>query len=215
MEWDHKYKLVLLGDTAVGKSNLLMRFTQNKFNPLKSTIGLEFATKHVTIKDEHDNPVIIKAQVWDTAGAERYRALSNSYYRDAQGALLVFDITEDKHTTFENIKRWLQDLRQNSGTDTTVIIVGNKIDLHSPADSDGVDVGEYSQRKVPTEDAQTLADSLRCRYAETSALDGRGVNETFLALIQDVFALNSDNLSSDEESRRTLDSQTTDKDRCC
>ena len=169
MEWDHKYKLVLLGDAAVGKSNLLMRFTQNKFNPLKSTIGLEFATKHVTIKDEHDNPVTIKAQVWDTAGAERYRALSNSYYRDAQGALLVFDITENMHTTFENIKKWLQDLRQNSGTDTTVIIVGNKIDLHSPVDCDGAE--EHSLRKVPTEDAQTLADSLRQYFFEPPTYD--------------------------------------------
>lgn len=101
-EYDYLFKIVLIGDSGVGKSNLLSRFTKNEFNlESKATIGVEFAAKSISL----DNGQLVKAQIWDTAGQERYRAITNTYYRGAVGALLVYDITKSK--TFESVERWL------------------------------------------------------------------------------------------------------------
>ncbi|CAN1283544.1 Ras-related protein RABA1c [Linum perenne] len=106
-DYDYLFKVVLIGDSGVGKSNLLSRFTRNEFSlESKSTIGVEFATRSLTVDSK-----VIKAQIWDTAGQERYRAITSAYYRGAVGALLVYDVT--RHATFEN----------------TVMLVGNKSDL--------------------------------------------------------------------------------------
>lgn len=104
----NKIAVVLIGDSNVGKSNLLMRFTRNEFNlESKSTIGVEFATKTVPVGGK-----TIKAQIWDTAGQERYRAITSAYYRGAVGALLVYDIS--KRATYENVERWLEELRDHA-----------------------------------------------------------------------------------------------------
>jgi len=104
-EYDFLFKIVLIGDSGVGKSNLLSRFTRNEFNlESKSTIGVEFATKSITTENK-----TIKAQIWDTAGQERYRAITSAYYRGAVGALLVYDIA--KRTSYDNVSRWLKELR--------------------------------------------------------------------------------------------------------
>merc|ERR1711959_508832 len=104
-EYDYLFKVVIIGDSGVGKSNLLSRFTRNEFNlESKSTIGVEFATRSIQVDTK-----TIKAQIWDTAGQERYRAITSAYYRGAVGALLVYDIS--KHQTYENVTRWLKDLR--------------------------------------------------------------------------------------------------------
>ena len=101
-EYDYLFKVVLIGDSGVGKSNLLSRFTRNEFNiDSKSTIGVEFATKSIEVEGK-----TIKAQIWDTAGQERYRAITSAYYRGAVGALLVYSI--EKHSSFENVERWLK-----------------------------------------------------------------------------------------------------------
>jgi len=101
-DYDYLFKVVIIGDSGVGKSNLLSRFTRNEFHlDSKSTIGVEFATRSI----QHDGK-IIKAQIWDTAGQERYRAITSAYYRGAVGALLVYDIS--KRLTFENVERWLK-----------------------------------------------------------------------------------------------------------
>lgn len=119
----HTHIVVLIGDSGVGKTNLLSRFTRNEFNPdSKSTIGVEFAARTVKLDKRS-----IKAQIWDTAGQERYRAITSSYYRGAVGALLVYDITSP--TTFENVDRWLTELRQHADPDIVVLLVGNKSDL--------------------------------------------------------------------------------------
>jgi len=107
-EYDYLFKVVLIGDSGVGKSNLLSRFTRNEFSlDSKSTIGVEFATKSIVAEGK-----TIKAQIWDTAGQERYRAITSAYYRGAVGALLVYDIS--KHATFENVERWLKELRDHA-----------------------------------------------------------------------------------------------------
>uniref|UniRef100_A0A3P8XA55 Ras-related protein Rab-25 n=1 Tax=Esox lucius TaxID=8010 RepID=A0A3P8XA55_ESOLU len=115
--------MVLIGDSGVGKSNLLSRFTRNEFNlESKSTIGVEFATRSIQVDGK-----TVKAQIWDTAGQERYRAITSAYYRGAVGALLVYDIA--KHLTYENVERWLKELRDHADSNIVIMLVGNKSDL--------------------------------------------------------------------------------------
>ena len=130
--------MVLIGDSGVGKSNLLSRFTRNEFNlDSKSTIGVEFATRSISVDGK-----TIKAQIWDTAGQERYRAITSAYYRGAVGALLVYDIS--KHPTYENVTRWLKELRDHADANIVIMLVGNKSDLRH-------------LRAVPTEEAKQFA----------------------------------------------------------
>ncbi|KAH0870851.1 hypothetical protein HID58_077873 [Brassica napus] len=127
-DYDYLFKLVLIGDSGVGKSNLLSRFTRNEFSiESKSTIGVEFATRSVHVDEK-----TIKAQLWDTAGQERYRAITSAYYRGAVGALLVYDIT--RHVTFENVERWLKELRDHTDASVVIMLVGNKADLRQTID---------------------------------------------------------------------------------
>ncbi len=136
-------QIALVGDSGVGKSNLLSRFTRDAFTTdEKSTIGVEFATRIVRMEDGKH----VKAQIWDTAGQERYRAITTAYYRGAFGALLVYDVT--KSVTFENIPRWLRELRIYSSSNIVLVLVGNKTDLvdESP-----------SSRQVSTADAEAFA----------------------------------------------------------
>ena len=132
------FSVVLIGDSGVGKSNLLSRFTRNEFNlDSKSTIGVEFATRSIQVDTK-----TIKAQIWDTAGQERYRAITSAYYRGAVGALLVYDIS--KHQTYDNVTRWLKELRDHADSNIVIMLVGNKSDLRH-------------LRAVPTEEAKQFA----------------------------------------------------------
>ncbi len=118
------FKIVLVGDSGVGKTNLLTRFSKNEFSlESKTTIGVEFATKTITTESGH----IIKAQIWDTAGQDRYRAIASSYYKGAVGALLVYDITKTK--SFENVEKWLKELRDHGAENMVTMLIGNKSDL--------------------------------------------------------------------------------------
>jgi Ras-related protein Rab-11A len=173
------HAVVLIGDSGVGKSNLLSRFTRNEFNlDSKSTIGVEFATRSIQVDSK-----TIKAQIWDTAGQERYRAITSAYYRGAVGALLVYDIS--KHQTYENVTRWLKELRDHADANIVILLVGNKSDLRH-------------LRAVPTEEAKSFASKgastvavawLTCAYMdpgenhlsfiETSALDASNVELAF------------------------------------
>ena len=120
------FKIVLIGDSAVSKSQLLLRYTKNQFkNKAASTIGMEFATQQVII----DENTSVRAQIWDTAGQERYRAITNAYYRQAIGVLLVYDIT--KRVSFENLERWLTEVREHADSKVQIILVGNKSDLQN------------------------------------------------------------------------------------
>lgn len=133
--------VILIGDSGVGKSNILSRFTKDEFMlEAKSTIGVEFASRCMQIDDK-----TVKAQIWDTAGQERYRAITSAYYRGALGALLVYDIT--KETSYENIPCWLKELRDNAGKDITVMLVGNKSDRRH-------------ERRVPMEVARQFSSIL-------------------------------------------------------
>jgi len=166
-DYDYLFKLVLIGDSGVGKSNLLSRFTRNEFNlESKSTIGVEFATKSLNIDGK-----VIKAQIWDTAGQERYRAITSAYYRGAVGALLVYDVT--RHTTFENIARWLKELREHTDPNIVVMLLGNKSDLrHLVA--------------VPTEYGKSFSERESLYFMETSALDATNVENAFTEVLSQI-----------------------------
>ncbi|KAL8229607.1 hypothetical protein R6Q57_014507 [Mikania cordata] len=169
-EYDYLFKLVLIGDSGVGKSNLLSRFTRNEFNlETKSTIGVEFATRSLNVDGK-----VIKAQIWDTAGQERYRAITSAYYRGAVGALLVYDVT--RHATFENIERWLKELRDHTDPNIVVMLIGNKSDLrHLLA--------------VSTEDGKTLAEAESLYFMETSALEATNVENAFSEVITQIYRI--------------------------
>lgn len=159
-EYDFLFKVVLIGDSGVGKSNLLSRFTRNEFNlDSKSTIGVEFATRSIQVDSK-----TIKAQIWDTAGQERYRAITSAYYRGAVGALLVYDIS--KHQTYENVTRWLKELRDHADANIVIMLVGNKSDLRH-------------LRAVPTDEAKAFASENHLSFIETSALDASNVELAF------------------------------------
>ncbi|XP_036414501.1 ras-related protein Rab-25b [Colossoma macropomum] len=154
------FKVVLIGESGVGKSNLLSRFTKNEFNhDSRTTIGVEFSTRTVQLEG-----LTIKAQIWDTAGLERYRAITSAYYRGAVGALLVYDIS--KHLTYESAERWLKELYDHADPHIVVMLVGNKSDLSTI-------------RSVPTEDAKDFAEKNGLLFMETSALESTNVETAF------------------------------------
>jgi len=163
-EYDYLFKVVLIGDSGVGKSNLLSRFTRNEFNlESKSTIGVEFATRSIQVDSK-----TIKAQIWDTAGQERFRAITSAYYRGAVGALLVYDLA--KHVTYENVNVWLKELRDHADNNIVVMLVGNKSDLRH-------------LRAVSTEDAKKFAAENNLSFIETSALDSSNVELAFTKIL--------------------------------
>ncbi|XP_047454945.1 RAB11a, member RAS oncogene family, like [Mugil cephalus] len=167
-EYDYLFKVVLIGDSGVGKSNLLSRFTRNEFNlESKSTIGVEFATRSIQVEGK-----TVKAQIWDTAGQERYRAITSAYYRGAVGALLVYDIA--KHLTYENAERWLKELQDHADSNIVIMLVGNKSDLRH-------------LRAVPTDEAKAFAEKHGLSFLETSALDSSNVELAFQTILTAIY----------------------------
>ena len=166
--YDMIFKVVLIGDTSVGKTNILSKYLTNDFDPdSKATVGVEFGTKNFKIEDN-----IVKVQIWDTAGQERYRSITNAYYKGAKGSLLVYDITNPK--TFESIDRWLSDLKVNGDENISVVLLGNKSDLES-------------DRKVTTQQGKEKAEFYKLAFMETSALNGDNIERAFNELITDVY----------------------------
>ncbi|XP_062234103.1 ras-related protein RABA3-like isoform X1 [Phragmites australis] len=185
MEEDYVFKIVVIGDSAVGKTQLLGRFTRDEFCfDSKSTIGIEFQTRTVDIARKR-----VKAQIWDTAGQERYhllfivsccsgaryRAVTSAYYRGALGAMLVYDIT--KRHTFEHAARWVHELRAHADKSIVVMLIGNKADL-------GVDGG----RAVDAGEAAAFAEEQGLFFSEASALSGENVERAFLRLLEEIHA---------------------------
>ncbi|XP_008811658.2 ras-related protein RABA5e [Phoenix dactylifera] len=176
---EYLFKIVIIGDSAVGKSNLLSRYARNEFNiNSKATIGVEFQTQSVDIDGKE-----VKAQIWDTAGQERFRAVTSAYYRGAVGALIVYDIS--RRTTFDSVSRWLQELSTHSDTTVARMLVGNKCDLENI-------------REVSVEDGKSLAEAEGLFFIETSALDSTNVKKAFEIVIGEIYnnisrkVLNSD-----------------------
>eukprot|EP01018_Ginkgo_biloba_P005777 Gb_14978 [translate_table: standard] len=179
---DYLFKIVLIGDSAVGKSNLLARYARNEFYPnSKSTIGVEFQTQTMEIDGKE-----IKAQIWDTAGQERFRAVTSAYYRGAVGALVVYDIS--RRQTFDNISRWLDELHRHSDMSVVTILVGNKSDLKDA-------------REVSIEEGTALAEAQNLCFVETSALDATNVTVAFQTVVKEIYNILSRKVFSCQEQR--------------
>ncbi|KAH6768852.1 RAB GTPase-like protein A5A [Perilla frutescens var. frutescens] len=177
---DYLFKIVLIGDSAVGKSNLLARFARDEFYPnSKSTIGVEFQTQKMVINRKE-----VKAQIWDTAGQERFRAVTSAYYRGAVGALLVYDIS--RRLTFDSVGRWLNELHTHSDMNVVTILVGNKSDL-----KDG--------REVTTAEGKSLAEAQGLFFIETSALDSSNVAAAFQTVVKEIFNILSRKVMQSQE----------------
>lgn len=167
MNYDEKCQLLIIGDSTVGKTSMLTRYVEDKFNSqFLATAGIDFFTK-----DEIFNNKKVRIKVWDTAGQERYKSLTNAFFRNAQGVILVYDV--NKAESFENLKYWLQSINLNLGEKTEIkkIIIGNKIDL---------------QREVSKEEAETFAKENNVKYFEASAKMNKGISESIRYLAEEI-----------------------------
>ena len=158
--YDYLFRYIIVGDMAVGKSCILLQFTDNKFrNQHELTIGVEFGAKTISI-----NGKSVKIQIWDTAGQEAFQAITRTYYKGAIGALLVYDITRKE--TFIHVTKWLEEVRNNSSKTITVILIGNKKDLED-------------KRQVSYEEGEAFAKENGLMFLETSAKTAYNVVESF------------------------------------
>ena len=160
------YKILLLGDSSVGKTCFLMRYSDNTFQEIHmSTIGLDYKLKNVQL----DDGKIVKIQIWDTAGQDRFRSITKNYYKGAHGIILIYDVTSRK--TYENIKNWVSQIKEEVSEKLTIILVGNKID-------------DEKNRKVTTEEGENMAKECGLDFFETSAKSGVNIDSTFNELVK-------------------------------
>ena len=173
IKYEHLYKIIIIGDTSVGKTALLSKYLKGIFqaSPLP-TVGTEFATKIIQIKEGG----YIKAQIWDTAGQEKYKSITYHHYKKSVGGLIVYDIT--KRSTFENVKNWYNDLITLGEKGCIIALVGNKLDL--------VERNER-KREVGKYEAQAYAEDNHMLFFETSAYNGNNLNDIFEELLQTIY----------------------------
>jgi len=162
------YKVILVGDSGVGKTCLLSMYVKGICGPTIPTIAVEFCTKEI----ELDNGTKVKVQLWDTAGQERFKSLAMTYYRKAYGILLLFDVT--KRSSFISCKNYLEEVRLNSDKNCVIYLIGNKIDL-------------LNQRQITKEEAENFAKKENVVYLETSALKNMNVYDVFTSLLNDIY----------------------------
>ena len=166
-KYDYLFKLIIIGDTNTGKSCLLQRFADDLYiNEFISTIGVDFKVKTITINDK-----MIKTQIWDTAGQDRFRSITNSYYRGAHGIIISYDITNKQ--SFVNIERWMRNVKDFVSDNAVKILIGTKSDLEE-------------KRKVSKKELEDLANELDMKYIETSAKDNKNVDELFIIICKEI-----------------------------
>ena len=169
MSEDIVYKVLLLGDSSVGKTCFLLIYCDKSFQDAHlSTIGLDYRLKTLTLKNKKN----VKLQIWDTAGQDRFRAITKNYYKGANGIILIYDVTSLQ--TYENVKNWITQIREEANPNVVIYLVGNKIDI--PEDS----------RAVKTLDGQKISDEYQLPFKEASAKDGKNVNEIFQELVEKI-----------------------------
>lgn len=188
-----QFKLVLLGDSSVGKSSIVHRFVKDTFDELReSTIGAAFLSQTVKIKDGNED-VVIKFEIWDTAGQERYKSLAPMYYRNANAALVVYDVTQPD--SLSKAQSWVQELQNKVGDEELVIyLVGNKVDI--------VEADE-SARKIETEEGAEYAQAQKLLFKEVSAKTGAGVKDIFQEIGEQLYSTKKASLKNKDQSRRT------------
>ncbi len=174
MSVQYLFKYIIIGDSGVGKSCLLLQFTDKRFEPSHDlTIGVEFGARTIRIEDTP-----IKLQIWDTAGQESFRSITRSYYRGATGALLVYDVT--RRETFDHVLSWLEDAKENANMAITILLIGNKTDL-------------ADKREVKTEEGEALAKEHGLAFIETSAKLNNNVEAAFMNTATAIFQKIKDN----------------------
>ena len=160
VNFDYLFKYIIIGDAAVGKSNLLLRYAHGQFKPeYQLTIGVEFGAKNVVIRNK-----TYRIQIWDTAGQENFRSITRAYYKNSVCALVVYDISS--RDSFNNVSTWIEDCRNNSSEKIFMVLIGNKSDL-------------ADKRQVSTEEGRELAEKYEMKFYETSAKTGENVNDIF------------------------------------
>lgn len=166
-EYDEIFKVVLIGDSGVGKTNILSRYVRDEFSiETKSTVGVEFGSKIVKVNDS-----IIKVQIWDTAGQERYKSITTAYYKGAKGAFVVYDIS--KKESFSNVDKWIGELKTHGDAEVCVVLVGNKCDLED-------------QRQVTTEEAAKKSEVYEAAFCETSAMQAVNIEKVFSIMVEEI-----------------------------
>ncbi|CAO1391236.1 unnamed protein product [Diamesa serratosioi] len=198
-DYDHLFKLLIIGDSGVGKSSLLIRFSDNVFSgSYITTIGVDFKIRTVVINGER-----VKLQIWDTAGQERFRTITNTYYRGTHGVIVVYDVSNGE--SFANVKRWLQEIDTNCEI-VNKVLVGNKND-------------DPQSKVVVTEDAQRFAQQMDIPLFETSAKENINVEDMFLAITEKVLRhkKQTQRLQNDQQNDRInlADTGRKKKKRCC
>ena len=162
------FKVVIVGDQFVGKTNIMSKYLKNEFHEdSKATVGVEFGSKQFNVEGH-----AIKAQIWDTAGQERYKAITSAYYKGAKGAFVVYDIT--RKGSFDSIDKWVNDLTSTADKKLTIVIIGNKSDLED-------------QRQITKEQGQEKASKLEAAFLETSAFSGENLDKAFEMMISEIF----------------------------
>ncbi|PAV88557.1 hypothetical protein WR25_21846 [Diploscapter pachys] len=170
MDEGFRFKVILLGQGAVGKSSLLLRYVENKFSLRHiSTIQASFQSKTIEVDGRQ-----VELSIWDTAGQEKYHALGPIYYRGSQGALLLFDITDSR--SFEKVKTWVKELQRVLGDSCALMIVGNKLDLEK-------------ERTVTEQEARSYAETVNAQYMETSAKENLGISQVFDRLAEEMIRM--------------------------
>jgi Ras-related protein Rab-18 len=194
--YDHLFKILIIGDAGVGKSSMLLRFTDDSFDEhIQSTIGVDFKVKHLDVNEKR-----VKLTIWDTAGQERFRTLTSSYYRGAHGVVLVYDVT--RTDTFENLQQWLKEVNMyspNNGEAVVKLLVGNKIDLVDGSSSSSTtnnnntnntnmpeDGSTRSRKMVDRDVAEEWARDQGMLFLEASAKTKLGIRQVFLEVVQKI-----------------------------
>ena len=163
------YKILLLGDSTVGKTCFLLRYVDDSFLDLHmATIGLDYRLKTLILEEQK----IVKVQLWDTAGQDKFRAITRNYYKGASGIILIFDVTNVK--SYENIKKWINEIKEEISEKVAIVLIGNKID-------------NVQERKISKEQGDKLASEIGVKFFETSAKTGEGINESVFFLVKKIF----------------------------
>ena len=177
---DYQVKLLLVGDSGVGKTSMLLRFSDNSYQErFVSTIGVDFRCKNI-----HHEGKNVRLQIWDTAGQDKFQSITSGYYRGAEGVLLVFDIT--RPLTFERIRYWREQVKDKILREVPILLVGNKVDLSV-------------EREISYKDAEELAESMGISYMECSSKMNEGIDEVFVELIDKIKPKKVESLRVDKD----------------
>ena len=194
-KYDYLFKILIIGESSVGKASLLLRFTEDSFTTtFLTTIGIDFKIKIINLENK-----LIKLQIWDTAGQERFRTITKTYYKGAHGIILTYDVTDQD--SFKNIRNWIKQIEANAQGNVKRVLVGNKCDK--------------PDRVVTEEEGKKLADDYSMSFFETSAKTNKNVTEVFYHLTKEILKANEGNKELGGKKLTKTDNSKEGKRRCC